>query len=66
MKMTGSRGWSGGSRKRWKDRGSDLEGFGHINMNYRELKELARRVDQAEGEERRQLVERLIEELLGR
>ncbi|KXA99919.1 hypothetical protein AKJ48_02130 [candidate division MSBL1 archaeon SCGC-AAA261O19] len=32
-------------------------------MNYRELKELARRVDQSEGEERERLLRKLIEEL---
>ncbi len=32
-------------------------------MNYRELKELARRADRAKGEERKRLVETLIQEL---
>jgi hypothetical protein len=34
-----------------------------MNMNYRELKALARRADRAKGEERKRLVERLIREL---
>lgn len=32
-------------------------------MNYRQLKDLARRADRARGEERRRLVERLMREL---
>lgn len=32
-------------------------------MNYRELKELAKRADEAEGEKRKRLVEKLIREL---